>query len=90
MEIGFTGRSSLSRRIAKWAWLPVGGVFVVVWAVTTEADIPWWHWVLIGMGVIVVGGTVRMMWATWGEAMSGDPDDPDDHDIGQAPDRRDN
>ncbi len=42
-------------RIPRWICVPLCGLSVALWAVNPErADILWWHWVLMGMGVIVL------------------------------------
>ncbi len=41
-------------RIPRLICVPICGLSVALYAVNPErADILWWHWVLIGMGVIV-------------------------------------
>ena len=41
-------------RIPRWIGVPLCGLSVAMWAVNPERpDILWWHWVLMGMGVIV-------------------------------------
>ena len=44
-----------NHRIGKWIFVPVCGLSVAMLAVNPErSDILWWHWVLMGMGVIVL------------------------------------
>ncbi len=42
-------------RIARWICVAVFPLNLALWAVNPERpDILWWHWVLMGMGVIVL------------------------------------